>query len=92
MNYYNQCTLEKEVVAQTQQTDPSRLTLKQVSWIPTKYASLGRIVKLKNDQGEWEDGWTITSVGEKTPENVIPDIHAGIKAHRKSTGDSLKKA
>jgi hypothetical protein len=84
LDYYNQCTLEKDII-------PGRMLVRQVSWIPTKYASLGRVVKLKNDHGEWEDGWKVVSVGDKTPENIIPDAHDGVKAHRKATGDSIRK-
>lgn len=82
MEYYNQCTLVKSF-------NGGKIT--QVTWIPTKFAIAGRTVKLKNDQNVWVDGWLVESVGEKTPENLVPDAYDDIKAHRRATGDSLKK-
>jgi len=54
----------------------------RVSWIPQKFAKVGGIVKLKDD--EWSDGWAIESVGAtgELPERIN---------HRKATGDLLPK-
>lgn len=60
-----------------------------VSYIPNKYATVGKYIKLLMDD-IWIDGWKVISVGEKT--DIIPDIHKRIKGHRKSTGDSMRKS
>jgi hypothetical protein len=31
------------------------------SWLPQKYAVVGKFLKLKNDEGEWENGWEVTA-------------------------------
>ena len=38
--------------------------MQQVSWIPEKFATIGRIVDLKENAG-WAKGWKIASVGGK---------------------------
>ena len=34
----------------------------KVAWIPSRYATQGKCLKLLVD-GEWEDGWVVESVG-----------------------------
>ncbi len=63
--------------------------MKQVAWIPSGFASMGRIVKIKQDDGSWVGGWEIVGVGSNEIDEV-PDINKMIRGHRKNTGDSLK--
>jgi hypothetical protein len=44
---YTQCRVEKG-------------SLTQITWLPKSYAVLGALLRLKNDQGVWEDGWKVT--------------------------------
>jgi len=44
----SQCVLRKD-------------SLTQVSWIPTKFAKIGKQVELK-ENGEWESGWQVEAV------------------------------
>ena len=46
---YKQCRLKK---GNTQ----------QVSWIPSKFAKLNKVLKLKTADG-WDDGWMVESAG-----------------------------
>lgn len=63
----------------------------QTSYIPEKFAILNKIVKLKED-GEWNDGWKVIAVSSlRHKDDDLPDSHAQIKWHRKTTGDSQKK-
>jgi hypothetical protein len=48
------------------------------------------VVKIKVDD-VWDDGWTVDMIHSSLPENLLPDPHAAIKAHRRNTGDSMKK-
>lgn len=80
--FYSQCTLEKPTTSGT---------LRRVSYIPSKFAVLNKIIKVKEDDDTWNDGWTVTSVGNKVSEDLLPDSHAMIKSHRNATGDSMKK-
>lgn len=47
---YSQCLLKK---GNTQMT----------SWIPEKFASKNRIIKLKNDDNTWDNGWQVMEAG-----------------------------
>lgn len=78
---YRQCTLKRPV------NEHSSAQL--VSYIPERYAVLGKTLKLKNDSGEWEDGWVVIAAGRLT--DSPPDGHDSIKQHRKNTGDSISK-
>lgn len=31
----------------------------QVSWIPSPFAIVGKVLRLKNRRSEWEDGWVV---------------------------------
>lgn len=56
--YHVQCVLNKDNIYQT-------------SWIPEKYAEMGKWLKLKNNDGEWEDGWQVMECGHRElTENV----------------------
>lgn len=83
MQTYTQCTLEKY------NNCGGRTT--QTSFIPSKFAVLDSIVRLKDACGIWEDGWLVISVGATVDEDFLPDSHKAIKEHRKKTGDSLPK-
>jgi hypothetical protein len=78
---YKQCGLQKTTSAGH---------ISQVSWIPTKYAILNQVLKLKDENDKWEDGWLVTTVGTEVIEEAI-DLHKAVKMHRKATGDSMKK-
>lgn len=54
--YLRQCKLERKV-------ENGIATL--VSYIPEKFAKLGKIIKLKNEEGEWTDGYKVASVSEQ---------------------------
>lgn len=43
----------------------------QVSFIPKKFAVVGKLLKLKNDKDIWEDGWKVKGCGIVLPENQL---------------------
>tara|TARA_Y100000310_G_C20289413_1_gene626492 strand:- start:220 stop:459 length:240 start_codon:yes stop_codon:yes gene_type:complete len=59
------------------------------SFIPKKFAQLGRVLKLKSDDGVWTNGWVVKLVGHTMDEP--PDLHKSVRQHRERTGDSLPK-
>ncbi len=69
---YKQCMLQRGVQ-------------QQVSWIPSCYAVVGNVLKLKDKGGAWEDGWKVVSVGTETDEKFIPDSYAAIKSLWRAT-------
>ncbi len=77
--YYRQCKMQKKNMFQT-------------SYIPEEFAKLGKFLKLRDSEGEWDDGWKVIEVSShRHLDNEVPDSHSAIKNHRKATGDSMPK-
>lgn len=76
---YYQCVLNKRTIGGI---------IELVSFIPTEYATIGNIIKLK-ENNVWIDGWVVVKVGEFSANP--PDINKSVRQHRKRTGDSLPK-
>lgn len=78
--HYRQCRLVK----------PTRTGSKvAVSWIPEPFAERDRVVKLKGDAGQWENGWVVREVGgNRLRGDQLPDFHELSKAHLRATGDA----
>jgi hypothetical protein len=77
---YRQCKLHKNVDGNISE---------MVTFLPEKFASIGKVVKLKSEDGVWVDGWVVVSAGKLTEDT--PDSKKAIRNHRKNTGDSLPK-
>jgi hypothetical protein len=81
--YFRQCRLVKKIERGTQH---------QTTWIPEPFACVGKILKLKDANGQWEDGWQVEQASQtRLAEDMLFDSHQGIRSHRKATGDSLPK-
>lgn len=52
---YAQCRLEKPTPTGT---------LEQTSYLPVQFAVVGKVLKLRGDDGIWSDGWRVLSAGE----------------------------
>ncbi|MDF1667832.1 MAG: hypothetical protein P1V97_39205 [Planctomycetota bacterium] len=63
---YRQCRLEK----QTQ-----RGSKHLVTWLPQKVAKLRNVLRLKDDAGQWMDGWQVMVVGTRSQSSVQLDKH-----------------
>jgi hypothetical protein len=75
-----------------QQCRLRRLNTEQVSFLPQQFAVVGRVLRLKQDDGTWQDGWVVANVhGQSVPPELLSDPHNAIKAHRKATGDSVSR-
>ena len=59
---YRQCHLRKK---------DGETYWEQVSWIPEPFCVVGKFLKLKNDKGEWEDGWKVVSAGSPSPAESV---------------------
>ena len=38
-------------------------TMYMTTWLPIQFAKVGKILKLKESNGEWSDGWVVDEVG-----------------------------
>ncbi len=78
---YKQCRLEKK--------RQDGLTI-QVAWIESKFAVVGKTVKIRQEDNSWDDGWLVKFASDEEIDEAI-DIHKAIRGHRKNTGDSLTR-
>jgi hypothetical protein len=77
---YVQCSMRRIVVG---------ASLVTTSYIPTQFARVGRVLKLKDSDERWVDGWVVETVGGDIVEgDSVPDYRKAIRSHRRSTGDS----
>jgi hypothetical protein len=75
-NYYRQCSLSKPTV-RGQKT--------QVSWLPERFAVIGKVLKLKDGEN-WDNGWEVTGVGDtRQEESVLIDRSQDYKRTRKAS-------
>lgn len=79
---YKQCKLVKTEKAEGR-------SHVRVSWIPEKFAVVGKVLKLKEND-VWIDGFVVEFAGEDAIDEP-PDMNKAIRGHRKATGDSLPK-
>jgi|GEM_PF-1909788 hypothetical protein len=69
---FKQCTLAKG-------------NIKEVSWIPWKFAKKNKPIKLKLN-GNWEEGWIVEKVGENSVnEEYLLEFQNNYKNHRTIT-------
>ena len=52
--YYCWCEMKKNV--------PGGVKV-DMAWIPEKFAQIDKYIKIKQNDGTWEDGWKVTYVG-----------------------------
>lgn len=69
---YVQCELRKENVI-------------DISWIEEKFAQVGKSVRRKNEQDEWENGWVVTETYGTVNEEHLKKMRDLHKHHRKGT-------
>lgn len=62
-----------------------------VSWIPKKFAAVGKGLKLKDEHDNWSYGWVVVQTFSEVKDELIPDWRKSIRGHKKMTGDSLPK-
>ena len=80
---YVQCTLTRKISGGVAVT---------TSYIPQRFAKVGKTLKLKDELDRWDDGWMVESAGDIVIEaDNVPDYRKAIRLHRQQTGDSLPK-
>lgn len=80
---YIQCSLRRQVADGT---------LRATSYLPQQFARPGGVVKLRDEQNKWTDGWIVEEVGQAILGlSEVPDAHKAIRAHRQQTGDSSRR-
>lgn len=70
---YVQCVLRKCVAS----TGVGHGYTQTTTYIPTKFAKVGKHLRLKNEHDVWTDGWVVLSVGYERITSVQADTLRG---------------
>ncbi len=82
--YYKQCRMCRPT--------PTGGEMFHIAYIPEKYAVVGKCIKFKRDDDTWSEDFIVDYAADsRRAEQELPDSHNAIKAHRRATGDSMKK-
>lgn len=64
--FYKQCKLQRK-------------NIQTVAYIPSEFAKVGKVVQIKQEDGSWDDGWTVLSASEAVPAKTV---ERGETAHK----------
>lgn len=68
------------------QCELQRDSTKQTAWIPTGKAIVGKVTRLKEEDGTWTDGWLVLSKGAVMESSICIDRQRDW-AHQRSVSD-----
>lgn len=60
--------------------------LVQMSYIPERFARLGKVLRLRDDERTWSDGWRVQLVGNAIVEDDL-DARTNASRHYRCTKD-----
>lgn len=58
---------------------------RQYSWIPEPFCVKGKVLKLKNDEGVWTNGWVVLEAWEPRPAKYVEAHERDYKKNRKAS-------
>lgn len=76
MNYV-QCLLKKNLL--------NNVIKMKTSWIPEQFANVGKVLKLKNKNNQWNDGWIVEKIFGECDKKTIEENERNYTIHRKAT-------
>jgi hypothetical protein len=63
------------------------VVFEQVGYVPEPFCAPGRVIKLRDAAGAWDDGWRVVTAGERRPAEVV-EAHSRDHLHiRRAGGD-----
>jgi hypothetical protein len=54
------------------------------AWIPEQFAKVGKVLRLKFEEG-WDEGWVVTEVGTQMTEEWVMEYSQDYKYQRKAS-------
>lgn len=53
------------------------------TWLPAQFCKVGNVLKLKNDDGSWTDGWKVKEVFGYATGEMLDSLRVALRDHRK---------
>jgi hypothetical protein len=60
-----------------------------ITWIPAEYAKYNKVIKLKQPDGTWEDGWKVIEIGSAQDQTILEKQHQEQKLWEKLVRDGM---
>jgi hypothetical protein len=57
----------------------------QVAFIPARFAEVERKIRVKQDDGSWQDDWFVKAVYGSLPSETVAKNERNWKSHRRGT-------
>ena len=57
----------------------------QISYLPEEFAREGRVVKLRDEAGDWDDGWVISLVGRSMSDSDLQEQELAQRRFQRET-------
>jgi hypothetical protein len=77
MTFYKQCTMSL--------ASGEGRTSYQTAWIPEQFAKRGKYLRIKNENGDFDNGWLVERAGRKRLEESL--INSDEHRHHRSVTD-----
>jgi hypothetical protein len=55
------------------------------AWIPEEFSKIGKYLKIKDEFGEWDNGWKVVGVGSRKEEQFVLEDSQDYKRQRKAS-------
>jgi len=72
-----QCVLEKTSIY-----GDNEVKTQQTAWLPKRFAVVGSYLELKDNEGEWSDGWRVESLGVEMDTEEVRERSADYRKQR----------
>jgi hypothetical protein len=66
---YTQCVMSRRLSASSSEH--------QTAYVPTAYAAVGAVLRLRADDGTWSGGWVVSSIHDTRPGRRLAAIGGG---------------
>lgn len=77
IGYYRQCKLERWNKDGSKSVD--------TAWIPASFGEIGLTLRIKNKDGDWEDGWVVVFVGDQKVKDYVEQHERDYRYQRRAS-------
>lgn len=64
-----------------------RIDAHHMAWIPESFANVGKFIKIKLDDGSWQDGWEVIGVSDGRKSHEEADYQSQLYKKQRQASD-----